>query len=88
MTAALLSRSVILLLLSAPAWGEQDSAGKNLAEYARGVFADLNGGTKAARQHFEAALQKDADSFPVARKTAGLQRKDGDLSAAARTLRA
>ena len=87
MTAALLSRSVILLLLSAPAWGEQDSAGKNLAEYARGVFADLNGDTKAARQHFEAALQKDADSFPVARKTAGLQRKDGDLSAAARTLR-
>ena len=87
MTAALLSRSVIVLLLGAPAWGEQDSAGKNLSEYARGVFANLNGNTRAARQHFEATLQKDPDSFPVARKTAGLQREDGDLSAAAGTLR-
>ncbi len=87
MTAAFLSRFSAVLILAVPAWGEQNSAGKNLAEYAKGVFADLNADTTAARRHFETALQNDTDSFPVARRTARLQRQAGDLSVAARTLR-
>ena len=60
---------------------------RNLSEYAKGVYAELEGDTKTARQHFEATLEADPDSFTVANKTAMTQLQLKDMAAASGTLR-
>ncbi|NNC89972.1 MAG: hypothetical protein HKN82_16060 [Akkermansiaceae bacterium] len=60
---------------------------ENLATYAKGVFAELEGDLAGARGHFETALAAAPDSYQVARKTADSQLDDDDLAAASRTLR-
>ncbi len=87
MTVAPTPRFLLVLILAGSACGEPGAMEKNLARYARGVFAEVEGDTGAAREHYEAALKADADSFPVARKAADLQLIDDDLPAASKTLR-
>ena len=87
MTAAFLSGFTLTSFPAPSVQGEQLSAEATLAEYARGVLAELDGDTKAAREYFESTLRKDPRSFPVARKTAQLQQEGGDIPSAAGTLR-
>ena len=89
MTAAFPYRFIfaIIALSACVAHSEPSAAEQNLLLYARGVFAELEGNTTSAREHYEATLAGDASSFQVARKTADLQLLDHDLPNAARTLR-
>lgn len=87
MTAASFYPFTLPLLLVASAWAAPPSAEENLAQYAKGIFAELDDDKKGARKHFEATLKNDAASFTVARKTAHFQLADQDLPSAAKTLR-
>lgn len=91
LTATILGGIAWLVSLS-PARGETDPKPltpeeENLARFARGVLAEVEGDLPTARKHVEASLQADPSSFSLARKTAGLQSQDDDLRAAVTTLR-
>jgi predicted Zn-dependent protease len=87
MTAASIYRFTLALILVGPTWAGDTDGEKNLALYAKGIFAELEGDTKTARKHFEATLASDASSFTLARKASNFQLADDDLPSAAKTLR-
>jgi predicted Zn-dependent protease len=85
MSAAVSLRTIFpaAILAGAPAGAEVAA----LSEYARGVFAELQGDRKSARTHFETTLAADPDSFMVVRRAAKSQLATKDLNAASGTLR-
>lgn len=78
---------VIILPALCGSLAAKPDAVKNLSEYAKGVYAEINGDLNTARKHFEATLEADPDSFRVANKTSTTQLMDGDMAAASGTLR-
>ena len=63
MTAAFLYRFTlaVISLSACLAHSEPSAAEKNLLLYTRGVFAELEGDTTSAREHYEATLAGDVE---------------------------
>lgn len=87
MTAAFVALPSLFFLPLSALPGQDAPAQTALEEYARGVFAELDGAPASARLHFETALERDLHSFVLAQKAASLQEQTGDQPAATRTLR-
>jgi predicted Zn-dependent protease len=78
-------RLIFFLVLTTPLHAVDQTA--KLSEFAMGLYAERDGDTDSARQHFEATLEADPDAFFLARKTSATQLALEDLGAASGTLR-
>lgn len=86
-----LSQSLLTLRLFGGLCGlssiAQADNSENLGRYAKGVFAELQGNSRAARTHYEESLAADPDTFSLATKASRLQTRTQDPAAATATLR-
>ena len=72
-------RLIFFLVLTTPLHAVDQTA--KLSEFAMGLYAERDGDTDSARQHFEATLEADPDAFFLARKTSATQLALEDLAA-------